>query len=573
MDNNINYVPQIDYTSRDYTSIREDLISVIPQIAPTWTSRDPADFGMAMVELFAYLGDLFSFYIDRAANEGFITTASQRDSVLNIAYMLGYTPTGVTAATVSVTFTNATAGAITLPAGSQIATTTVVNGLSTQIVFETNSAVTVPAKVGSVNGTATVTATEGSTVSSENLGTSNGSPSQSFKLSRTGVIQGSVIITIAGVNYAYVSNLIDSYTFDSVFTTINDGEGNTYVLFGDGVNGRIPPGGQTILATYRVGVGAQGNLPASSITQVLGSYAVSVTNAAAATGGADEESTDSIRFNSPQSLRALTRAVSLRDYAYLAIGVTGVRQAVADSSSFSSVILYVVPFGDAGVTISGGLPTTTASSTFTALATTLQSYFVDKTAPNVTLTILPPTYVAVDFEMTVYVLPQYKQSEVQSKVMTAIRDLVSIDTSSFADIIPAQYLLSAASSVMGVDYATVGYLRKQSSLQSFTISAWSRTSNVVTATTSATHNITVGQAIRVTNSTNGTVDVDTTLATVTAVGGATTFSYVDVGANGTAITPTGTANVKVITTDPIVCATNEIPYEGTYSLTFSGGIS
>ena len=40
----INYVPQIDYTSKDYTSIKEDLIDLIPSFVPSWTNRDPAGF-------------------------------------------------------------------------------------------------------------------------------------------------------------------------------------------------------------------------------------------------------------------------------------------------------------------------------------------------------------------------------------------------------------------------------------------------------------------------------------------------------------------------------------------------
>lgn len=572
MDNNINFAPQVDYTSRDYTAIRNDLVDLIPQLAPNWTSRDAADFGMVMVDMFAYMGDLMSYYIDRAANEGFLATASQRSSIIHLARMLGYTPNGIAAATTTLSFSNPTASPVTIPAATQVSTSLVVNGLVSQIIFETDAAVTVPAKSGGVNGTATITATEGSTISSESLGVSNANPYQEFKLANTGVIQGSASVIVAGVLYSYMSTLIDSSGFDAVFTTATDGDGNTYIQFGDGINGRIPPGGQTIVASYRVGAGKLGNLPIGSLTQFVGSYAVTVTNSVAASGGSDEESTDSVRYNAPQSLRSLTRAISLRDYAYLAIQVTGVSRAIADASSSTSVILYITPSGDPGVTLSGGVPTTTPSSIFTSTASSVISYFFDKTLPNVTITVTPPTYVGIDLEVSVNVLPQYKQSEVQSQVLNALRELISINNSSFADVVAPQYILSAVSSAIGVDYATVNYLRKTASLQSATISSWSRTSNVVTATTSAAHGFSVGQLVRVTNSTNGSNDVDTALATVTAVGSTTTFSYVDVGTNGTTITPTGTATAKIITTDTISCATNEIPYEGTFSLTLTGGI-
>ena len=75
----------IDYTGRDYYSLREDLIARIQDRIPEWTASDPADFGVALVEAFSYMGDMISFYIDRTANESFIQTATQRDSILNIA--------------------------------------------------------------------------------------------------------------------------------------------------------------------------------------------------------------------------------------------------------------------------------------------------------------------------------------------------------------------------------------------------------------------------------------------------------------------------------------------------------
>ena len=131
-----NFVPQVDYTSRDYASIREDLINLIPLYAPDWVSRDPADFGIILLEMFSYMGDLLNYYVDRASNEAFLSTASQRDSILKIASVLGYTPTDSIPATVTLTFSNSTGASMVVPANTQVATTTVVNGVNTQIIFE-----------------------------------------------------------------------------------------------------------------------------------------------------------------------------------------------------------------------------------------------------------------------------------------------------------------------------------------------------------------------------------------------------------------------------------------------------
>lgn len=571
MANEVNYVPQIDYTSRDYTAIREDLIGLIPSYNPNWTSRDAADFGITMVDLFAYMGDLINFYIDRATNEGFLATASQRDSVLQIAAMLGYTPTGTTAATVTLGFSNSTGSSVTVPAGTQIASTATVNGVSTQIIFETDAEVSVPAKSGSVLGSASVGATQGYTVADESLGTSTGAPSQIFKLFNSSVISGSVEVYVNGIQYFYTTSLIEKTINDPYFTTVNDAEGSTYVIFGDGIGGRIPPTAGTITATYRVGLGSAGNAASGSLTTFLTNLTagVTVTNQADATGGADEESTDSIRLNSPLALRALNRAVSLKDYAYLALQVTGVAKSIADASTFNSILLYIAPSGGNGYQT--GI-TGTTSTAFDNVAASVAQYFTDKAAPNVTLTILPPTYAEVDMEITVHVLPQYRQDSVSSQALAAVRELISLENSFFAERIPAQFVLNAISTVTGVDYATIELLRKVSNKQSFTVSSYTRTSNVATITTSATHNITVGQTIRVTNTDNSTNNVNTTSAVVTAVG-STTISYTNTGGNLTSTTPTATATVLAIVAETITCALNEIPYEGTITISATGGIA
>ena len=131
-----NFLPQVDYTSRDYQSIKDDLIALIPTYAPEWTNRDPADFGITLIELFSYMGDLLNFYIDRSANEAYISTASQRANVLKIAKLLAYSPTESTASTVTLTFQNSTASAITVPALTKVTTSTNASASSTQIVLK-----------------------------------------------------------------------------------------------------------------------------------------------------------------------------------------------------------------------------------------------------------------------------------------------------------------------------------------------------------------------------------------------------------------------------------------------------
>lgn len=101
----------VDYTSRDYYALREDLIDLVKRrvnqnSTRQWSGDDPSDFGVALIEAFAYVGDLTNYYIDRIANETYLPTATQRKSIINLASLYGYNTTGYRAATLKVTFTN-----------------------------------------------------------------------------------------------------------------------------------------------------------------------------------------------------------------------------------------------------------------------------------------------------------------------------------------------------------------------------------------------------------------------------------------------------------------------------------
>lgn len=463
-----NFIPQVDYTSRDYASIREDLINLIPLYAPNWTSRDSADFGIILLEMFAYMGDLLNYYIDRAANESFLTTASQRESVLRIADILGYTPTDSVPATATLTFSNPTTSAIVVPAKTQVGSTTVVNGVNTQIIFETDAAITVAAAVGAVIGQTSVLATEGVSYIDEDAGASDGTSDQQFILLNTSVISDSISVTVNDTVYNAVPYIIDAAGIDPVFYSKTDAEETTSIIFGDGVGGRIPPANSQILVTYRVGGGTIGNVNANTLTNILTNYTpgLTVNNTNSAGGGADTESTDSIRVNAPSSIRSVNRAVSLRDYSDLAVQVAGVAKAIATSEVYTNINLYIAPFGDPGVDGNGDL-----TPVFNQLSNKIGQFFIDKTPPNVSLTLFPPTFKEINITATIQALPQYKQSVVQRSVETTIAEILAFDNVNFADRISLHYIIGALSNTSGVSYSNVTLLAREDAAQSGTADA------------------------------------------------------------------------------------------------------
>lgn len=566
-----NYVPQVDYTSRDYASIRDDLIALIPSLLPEWTTTDASDFGITLIELFAYEADRLNFSIDRAANEGFINTATQRSSVLSLANTLNYTPSSGAPSTVTLTFQNSTASIITVPALTKVATTTTVNGVSTQVIFETDTSVSVPAAVGAVKGAATVSATQGYTVTNEYLGDSNGTAYQTFSLAKHPLIPNTTSVVANGVSYVKVPYLIDAGYNDPVYTVSTDANGISYLNFGDNISGRIPPVG-AVYVSYRVGGGTYGNVGPNTINYLISNVVAGLTvnNQTAASVGANSESTDSIRFNAPFALSALNRAVSLSDYAALSIQVPSVAKAVADGSSYNNIILYMAPYGDNALSTPGVDVTGAGDTVFTNASTQLIAFLTDKAPATTTVTILPPKYVPINISVDLHISDQYKQSTVTNAAYAALNSLLSFDNVIFAEQFVVQYVMSSLSGIPGLSWADITLLTRADASFTGNISASSNTiSNV-----SSFLNVAVGQQVALAAGASSTVTIasGTTISSFDSVAKTITLSANAGGTGSITGVSLWTSSVSTTGTQNVTCATNEIPKAGAITLNPIGGI-
>lgn len=471
-----------DYTSKDYTSIREELITRIQDRVPNWTASDPADFGVALVEAFAYMGDLLSYYIDRSVNEAFLTTATQRKSVLNIAQVYGYIPAGYRQATVDLEFSNSSASSVTIPEGTVITGELVIADTVTTIYFTTQADTVVSAAVGPVPGTETVSANHGRSVTlvaentnafGELIGTSDGQPGITFELSETPVVDGSVEIYVQDgdiyTKWTQVQHIVDYGPTDQVFTAETGADDIVTITFGDGVSGVIPTLYSEIRARYIVGGGAEGNvdadilitidyLPGLSEIQVSAiQSAITVTNPDVALGGSDPETTDQIRTSAALALRANNRAVTLQDYADLCLSVTGVGKANATAAVWTSATVYIAPIRNVtDADESPGLDSLGATTIeWDNLQTDVENYLSDKILLGTTVTVSPPVYVDIVVSIDYTKLDQYTQAEVE----LAIKNQLIIDFGytgmDFQDTIYPQDIEYSVQQVPGVKTAKV----------------------------------------------------------------------------------------------------------------------
>jgi hypothetical protein len=458
--------PVIDYSSRDFESIRDDMLRTIPYFCEEWTDFNPSDFGIVMMELFAFMGDVIHYYIDRMAAESFLPTAITRRSVVNLLKLIDYQLRGYVASTVDLKFVLAQplAGDFTIPAWTQLKTLCDRQGaqtgqLANNIFFETAAQLVVP--IGETEGT--VSAIQGKTAYDTTtgdpyipIGTSNGLANQKFTIPDTPVINGTLRVFVdEGVGkeeWTIVDTTIENQSCDKVCMAAESDQFITSVQFGDNGHGKIPDPQAPIYASYRVGGGLVGNVGAGTITLLespltfAGSpVTLTITNDISATGGEDPESIESARLSGPRTLRALYRAVTPEDYQSLSEVYPGVAKAKAVVGQWESanhacacqVSLFLVPSG-------GGLP-----STF--LKQSLVNYLDGRKNECVCVEAFDPTYQPVDVKGNVITYSNFNVDDVRNTLLSTIDAYFNEVESPYTGFDKGAYLSDITAVIDGVD--------------------------------------------------------------------------------------------------------------------------
>ena len=95
-----NVKPAIKYTSREFDTIKQDLVQYARRYYPeVYRDFNEASFGSLMLDTVSYVGDVLSFYLDYQVNETFLDTAAEFSNVIRLSKQLGYKYRGVPSAT------------------------------------------------------------------------------------------------------------------------------------------------------------------------------------------------------------------------------------------------------------------------------------------------------------------------------------------------------------------------------------------------------------------------------------------------------------------------------------------
>jgi hypothetical protein len=222
----------------------------------------------------------------------------------------------------------------------------------------------------------TVEAANVITIRDEVLGSSDGTPIQSFGLSHGPLLEGEVI-EVREREQPPVEE-IDDLGDDAVRPADNN-EGywvrwrsvesffdsnprsrhylrnplNGRISFGDGNKGLMPPAGRNniVCRRYQVGGGVRGNVNANTLSQMTRAiaYIEKCFNAIPAAGGADAETVEEAKLRAPLTLKSRDRAVTAEDFEALTLKAsTSVARAkcLPSQQHNGMVQLVIVPRGD-----------------------------------------------------------------------------------------------------------------------------------------------------------------------------------------------------------------------------------
>jgi hypothetical protein len=100
---------EIGYRVGDYHQFKQSLLAGLTDGARQrlggLLTRDDDDFAIGLIDAWAMVGDVLTFYVERTAQEHYLGTATERPSVAGLVHLIGYRPRPGVAASTALAFT------------------------------------------------------------------------------------------------------------------------------------------------------------------------------------------------------------------------------------------------------------------------------------------------------------------------------------------------------------------------------------------------------------------------------------------------------------------------------------
>ena len=220
------------------------------------------------------------------------------------------------------------------------------------------------------------------------------------------------------------------------------------VCFGDGRHGRrLPSGVDNVRVSYRDGYGEEGNLESNSLVKILRPHRLIEDFVAplASSGGAEKESSESMRESAPATVLALSRAVSLDDFTHLASHHSMVWQARAfekmpDRPARSLIEVVAVAAG--GATFIPGSDT----------AILIQDYLVAHSAPGTPVSVISYSPLLMQLKLNIMVNDAaYDKKVVELAVIEHLKKSLSIKQRKLGQALFRSEIIALLEQIEGVE--------------------------------------------------------------------------------------------------------------------------
>lgn len=292
----------INLSQTDFEQVKSSLTSFI-KTKDEFTDYDFTGSALStLIDLLAYNTAFFSTYTNFLANESFIDSAQKRDSIMSLARLVGYTPKSRIAA-------RAELSVVLLGDTGVIPANTVFDGGDTGYNFITLDEITLGAS-GNERFAGDITVYQNSSKSkTTNTTFFNGKitiPEQA-DVSNIRVFVGADADAVEYTKAERISVLTASskvFFLDPIYS------GAYEVSFGDGLYGAEVEPDSSVRAEYLTPNGINNANGESNFTN---STFQTITTKTASYGGAERETTESIRRNAPSYFQAQNRAVTAND--------------------------------------------------------------------------------------------------------------------------------------------------------------------------------------------------------------------------------------------------------------------
>jgi len=207
-----------------------------------------------------------------------------------------------------------------------------------------------------------VKATQGKSIPATVLGSGRGDVSfQTFDLPQSPLtherqgregIKAAVEVKVNDLPWQQKEDFLYSGSGDRHYVVQTDYAGKSRILFGDGANGsRLPTGKDNVVARFQIGQGKDGSVSEKVIKKPTSkpAFLKEAFNTGPTIGGSDSDTEEELRETIPVEHLTFDRAVSLRDYADLALAYSGVAKAKAGWRWLNNrQVVYLAVIGEDG---------------------------------------------------------------------------------------------------------------------------------------------------------------------------------------------------------------------------------